>query len=205
MFHEDEDDTTTYRVVVNHEEQYSIWPEHRESPLGWSDAGKVGLKAECLEFIREVWTDMRPLSLRRHMEEMARKKAAGELDTEEDTEPEEWNQGPSLVERLCAGWHEVEISLRPERTVPALQKCIERGYVHVRFVNTRGGTELGVRLNPEACEFGHADFDKRSGAIRIEGDLTLDYVKVRCVADIELATLAGQGHLVALKETSDTG
>ena len=61
----DTDDTRSYRVVVNHEEQYSIWPEHRELPLGWTYAGKTGPKAECLKYIEEVWTDMRPLSLRK--------------------------------------------------------------------------------------------------------------------------------------------
>jgi MbtH protein len=68
---EDEDDTTIYKVVVNHEEQYSIWPEDRESPLGWTDVGKSGPKAECLAYIKEVWTDMRPLSLRKQMEAAA--------------------------------------------------------------------------------------------------------------------------------------
>jgi MbtH protein len=67
----EEEDKATYKVVVNHEEQYSIWPEHRENPPGWRDAGKAGLKAECLAYIKEVWTDMRPLSLRKKMEEMA--------------------------------------------------------------------------------------------------------------------------------------
>lgn len=67
---DEQEDTTIYKVVVNHEEQYSIWPEGRELPLGWRDAGKSGLKAECLEYIKEVWTDMRPLSLRKKMEEM---------------------------------------------------------------------------------------------------------------------------------------
>ena len=65
----DREDTTIYKAVVNHEEQYSIWPADRENPLGWRDAGKSGTKAECLEYIKEVWTDMRPLSLRRRMEE----------------------------------------------------------------------------------------------------------------------------------------
>ena len=68
MYRDEEEDTTIYKVVVNHEEQYSIWPEGRENPLGWFDAGKSGLKAECLDYIKEVWTDMRPLSLRKHME-----------------------------------------------------------------------------------------------------------------------------------------
>ena len=63
------DERTIYKVVVNHEEQYSIWPADRENPLGWDDAGRTGTKDECTEYIREVWTDMRPLSLRRQMEE----------------------------------------------------------------------------------------------------------------------------------------
>jgi uncharacterized protein YbdZ (MbtH family) len=57
-------DTTIYKVVVNNEEQYSIWPVGRENAIGWRDEGKIGLKGECLEYIKGVWTDMRPLSLR---------------------------------------------------------------------------------------------------------------------------------------------
>jgi MbtH protein len=67
----DENDTTLYKAVVNHEEQYSIWPLDRENPAGWRDAGRSGTKADCLEFIKEVWTDMRPLSLRKAMDEAA--------------------------------------------------------------------------------------------------------------------------------------
>ena len=67
-----QEDNTIYKVVVNHEEQYSIWPANRENPLGWRDAGKSGSKDECLAYIKEVWTDMRPLSLRQKMEEDAR-------------------------------------------------------------------------------------------------------------------------------------
>ena len=68
MNREDTEDTTIYKVVVNHEEQYSIWPADRENALGWRDAGKSGLKSQCLEYIKEVWTDMRTLSLRKKME-----------------------------------------------------------------------------------------------------------------------------------------
>jgi MbtH protein len=71
MYQDDEEDKTIYKVVVNHEEQYSIWPAERENPLGWRDVGKSGLKPECLAYIKEVWTDMRPLSLRKRMEEIA--------------------------------------------------------------------------------------------------------------------------------------
>ncbi|MGI2906697.1 MULTISPECIES: MbtH family protein [Tolypothrichaceae] len=67
----DQEDTTIYKVVVNHEEQYSIWPSERENAPGWTDVGKSGTKEECLAYIKEVWTDMRPLSLRQQMEKSA--------------------------------------------------------------------------------------------------------------------------------------
>lgn len=65
---EEEIDGRDYIVVLNDEEQYSIWLADRETPAGWRPAGKQGKRNECLEFIGEVWTDMRPLSLRRRME-----------------------------------------------------------------------------------------------------------------------------------------
>ena len=76
MSRDEEDDKMIYKAVVNHEEQYSIWPADRENPLGWRDAGKSGTKAECLSYIKEVWTDMRPLSLRKKMEENAAQAAS---------------------------------------------------------------------------------------------------------------------------------
>jgi MbtH protein len=66
---DDIQDQTIYTVVVNHEEQYSIWPAHKEIPLGWKEAGKTGSKEECLAYIKEVWIDMRPLSLRKKMQD----------------------------------------------------------------------------------------------------------------------------------------
>ena len=65
---DDDEDSGMYKVVVNDEEQYSIWPAERENPLGWRDGGKAGPKKECLAYINEVWTDMRPLSLRKRMD-----------------------------------------------------------------------------------------------------------------------------------------
>ena len=61
----DEADDRAYRVVVNHEEQYSIWFADREVPRGWKDVGFKGAKKQCLDHIEEVWTDMRPLSFRK--------------------------------------------------------------------------------------------------------------------------------------------
>ena len=64
----EEEDTTIYKVVMNHEEQYSIWPADRENASGWKDVGTSGTKAECLAYIKEVWTDMRPLSVRKRLD-----------------------------------------------------------------------------------------------------------------------------------------
>jgi MbtH protein len=69
MQHQDgDDDTTIYTVVMNSEEQYSVWPAWKPIPAGWRAAGKTGEKQECLDWIKEVWTDMRPLSVRRALE-----------------------------------------------------------------------------------------------------------------------------------------
>jgi MbtH protein len=57
----------TYKVVLNDEEQYSIWPAHRESPSGWRDEGRSGSREECLAHIDRVWTDMRPRSVRERL------------------------------------------------------------------------------------------------------------------------------------------
>jgi MbtH protein len=65
MSRNQEGDERTYVVVVNHEEQYSIWHASSPVPAGWRATGTTGTKTECLEHITTVWTDMRPLSLRR--------------------------------------------------------------------------------------------------------------------------------------------
>jgi hypothetical protein len=100
-----------------------------------------------------------------------------------------------LVQRLSQGEHPVEASLRPEKTAAALKESIDRGYVHIKFTNTKGGTDLGVRLDPEACHLNEANFERQTGKVHLVGNLTLNYVKVRCIADIDLATLEGKGHL----------
>ncbi len=79
MNSQEQEDLTIYKVIVNHEEQYSIWRADRENPPGWTDAGKEGSKAECLEYIKQVWTDMRPLSLRKKMELDEQQRAEGEM------------------------------------------------------------------------------------------------------------------------------
>jgi MbtH protein len=61
--------TVEFKVVQNHEEQYSIWPVWKPDPPGWKEEGTRGTKEECLKHIEEIWTDMRPLSLRQWMSE----------------------------------------------------------------------------------------------------------------------------------------
>lgn len=190
----DRDDTTVYKVVVNHEEQYSIWPDYKEMPLGWKDVGKSGLKPDCLEYIKEVWIDMRPLSLRKQME-AAERRAQQPPPPPAKAETSGKSKTDDLVTRLCKGRHPVEASLRSEKTARSLKERIDLGYVYIKFTETRGGTELGVRLDRDALDLSQADFENQVGIVRLEGELRLNYVKVRCIADIDLRTLKGEGHL----------
>lgn len=103
-----------------------------------------------------------------------------------------------LVQRLLEGDHPV-IARRAE-SVGELDQSIDRGYVLVTFTDTRGGTELGVRLDETLTDLSGADFEQRSGIVHLAGNLVLNYVKVRCVVDIDLATLQGKGHLEILEE-----
>jgi uncharacterized protein YbdZ (MbtH family) len=189
------EDQMIYQVVMNHEEQYSIWPSTRDLPAGWNAAGPTGKKVECLEHIKQVWTDMRPLSLRKRMD--AAQDAAETVGTTAGSEPDEEGQADDLVDRLAKGRHPIEVTLRPEKTIDALVKCIERNYVHIRFTGTRGGTELGVPLDRDRCDLA-ATSGERKGTVHFEGELSLNFRKVRCISDVDLETLTGQGHLVPL-------
>ncbi len=71
MAEESHDEKTAYSVVMNDEEQYSIWPVERAVPAGWREVGVSGKKQECLDHIERTWTDMRPASVRRTMQESA--------------------------------------------------------------------------------------------------------------------------------------
>jgi hypothetical protein len=107
------------------------------------------------------------------------------------------------VDKLCEGDHPVEAGLRPEKTVKLFKEAIDRNYVHVKFTGTKGGTELGVRLDRDTCDFNQADFENGTGTVHVEGALTLDYVKVKCVADIDLKTLEGKGRLVKVETAAE--
>jgi uncharacterized protein YbdZ (MbtH family) len=194
---DEQEDTTTYKVVVNHEEQYSIWPTERDTPLGWRDTGIRGHKQDCLTYIETVWTDMRPLSLRTQMEATAQRLPPASPTTSPSREQVTTGRQTvdELVLRLCTGDHPLESSRRSTQPVQALQESIAQGYVHLTFTATQGGTELGVRLDRDSSNTGRADFVNQTGTVHLEGWLTLNYVPVRCIADLDLHTLKGSGHL----------
>lgn len=100
-----------------------------------------------------------------------------------------------LVARLSTGDHPIEIGVRPDRTAQAFKDCIDRGYVHIKFTGTRGGTELGVRLDQQATELADADFSSANGRVKVVGDLTLNDIPVKCLAEVDLSTLSGTGRL----------
>lgn len=184
----DEDPFENYNVVVNHEEQYSIWPEEKEIPKGWKAIWGPNSKKECLDHIEVVWTDMRPLSLRKKMEEWERNPP--KMEPVEDP----WADLPPLVKRL-AEKQKVTVGLRPEKTAEAFEKRLAMGFVHIFFTETHGGTELGVQIDKDESDWSQCDFKNKTGIVHIEGHLTLDFVPVRCIADIGLASLEGHGCL----------
>jgi hypothetical protein len=106
----------------------------------------------------------------------------------------------ALVQLLAQGEHPVEVG----GTSPSLQEFQRRledmGYVFIKFTETRGGTDLGVRVDKQATNLSRANFAQATGVVHVEGTLTLNYVKVRCIAEIDLSTLHGTGHLLILED-----
>ena len=183
----DDNSSEVFVVVMNHEEQYSIWPAYREIPAGWNDMGVRGTKDECLDHIEKVWTDMRPLSLRKQMEEWERNPPpAPEPLPEDDAAP--------LVERLSGEGHPVEIRTNASDKLAYMRERLEIGHVHVLFPETRGGTELGLALEEEIRDQAIKSLDS-GNEIVLEAKLNLDGTAVRCSARVSVPELAGNGGL----------
>jgi hypothetical protein len=105
-----------------------------------------------------------------------------------------------LVQRLATGEHAVTVG-GSKSSLEDFQKRLEEiGYVFIKFTETQGGTDLGVRVDKNATNLTQANFAEGTGSVHVEGTLTLNYVKIRCVAEIDLSTLNGTGHLVILEE-----
>jgi hypothetical protein len=108
-----------------------------------------------------------------------------------------------LPHKLAKGDWKVIATAGRDNTLPEFKAAVDRNYVHVKFTETRGGTELGFYLDPEHSDLSGGDFEKGEGTVRVAGKLNLDGVDVRVEADVDLATLAGTGHLVILEGESE--
>ena len=106
-----------------------------------------------------------------------------------------------LVQRLSEGDHPVRLG-RPEDAIEFLKQRIDNGFVLIKFTDTQGGTELGVSLDPDATDISMVDWAEGTGMAHIEGNLTLNYVRVRCIADIDMAAREGKGHLDIIEEVN---
>lgn len=102
-----------------------------------------------------------------------------------------------LVQKLAQGEHPVEVNIRPTLNAKALKERIDDGFMHVKFTDTRGGTELSVRLDQSLSEL-NADFETGAGRVKLVGSLTLDKQKVQCVAEIDLRSFTGKGRLIPI-------
>ena len=108
-----------------------------------------------------------------------------------------------LTQRLTSNQPVVMGGSQP--STEELRKRVEElKYVLVKFTDTRGGTELGFELDPDTTDLGEADFEQGSGTVHVEGTLILNDDPVRCIADLDLATLQGTGHLVLVEESAVT-
>ena len=104
-----------------------------------------------------------------------------------------------LVQRLSEGKHEVVIGHRDE-PYEEIKQRIDDGYIHIKFTQTKGGTELGINVDLNNTNLKELDFHKQGGMLHIEGTTNLNYNMVRCIADIDLATKKGEGYLQVIAE-----
>ena len=105
-----------------------------------------------------------------------------------------------LVKRLSEKEHPIHAN-RPDKSAKALQERVVLNYVHILFEET--GTEIGIKLDKEKCDFSKANFEKGTGKVHFEGALTLNYDRVRCVADISLKTMKGKGRLQLIESDNE--
>lgn len=182
---DDDDHTGIQRVVVNDEGQYSMWPADEELPPGWRAAGCVGRRQYCLQWIEVAWTDMRPLGVRTALgtSRNAQEESPGASSITHQTVE------ASLVDRLSKGIHSIAAARAADSM--DLRSEIDRGYVLLRVLNTRGRTELGTRLREDYCDWAEGDFERGSGTVRLTGNLTLDWVPLELSAELDLRTLGG--------------
>jgi len=104
-----------------------------------------------------------------------------------------------LVQKLSEGNHEVVIGYRSE-SYEDIKTRLQDGYMHIKFTQTRGGTELGINVDADTVNLEDVDFINGNGLLHIEGTINLNYNEVRCIADVDLKTRKGQGHLKIIQQ-----
>ena len=104
-----------------------------------------------------------------------------------------------LPHKLAKGEWKVIATAGRDNTLEEFKAAVDREYVHVKFTETQGGTELGFRLDKEHTDLSAGDFENGTGKVKVAGKLNLDGVDVRCEAEIDLSSLDGTGHLVILE------
>ena len=104
-----------------------------------------------------------------------------------------------LVERLSKGDHEISFESRVKE-LDRIEERVKDGFVFVKFTQTRGGTELGINLIQDECNFNNCDFKTGTGQLHVVGTCELNYCKVKCIADVNLATREGKGHLELIED-----
>lgn len=104
-----------------------------------------------------------------------------------------------LVERLSEKIHKISFEDRVKE-LSQVKERIEDGFVFVKFTETKGGTELGINLVKNECNFDNADFEVGNGILHIVGTCELNYYKVKCIADVNLSTREGNGHLELIED-----
>lgn len=194
-----------YKVVFNHEQQYSIWPTWKADPPGWTDEGKRGTKEECLNHIETVWTDMRPLSLRKWMEENApppQKKVEIPKFSSDGVDHFHAPQPPNdLVKRLMEKQAVTVIRYRDRESgkpnKDLLINAAENGYVLVKFTGTKGGTELGANTKNTDSR---CHYKVEGDSIAIVGRLKLDYTPLLLTANINLVTFEGTASVAVTED-----
>ena len=172
-----------WSVVINTEEQYSIWPEDQTPPDGWHTIGVFGDKETCLDHIETVWTDMRPRSLR---------EAMAAADNGQSTFMDSALESvPRLVDLLCSGPQKVTLVTRPADNRRALANQLGQGVAQLRFPVEGGPTEILISMDAEASDWTEDSLLDRTGDLTLSGSVKLDGERLIVVATIHAAGLDG--------------
>lgn len=177
MIHDDQ-----YNVVVNAEEQYSIWPKYQKIPNGWHSIDFVGSKNECLDYIGVIWKDIRPLSLRKRLSQNLRYDEAGVNSEKIKYE----TQHTSLVDLLLSKQHDIVL---PVESKDKLFEEVNSGYLNVIVLDTKGRTELNITIAKNSCPVEGSLTAQKD--LSLCGNIELDYQKLKFDINLDLVHLKG--------------